>query len=360
MKKQLILAFVFISQIALFAQDAPNFTITSSDGETIQLYEDLLNQNKTVLLKFFFTSCPPCNGIAPLTETLYQDWGGNEGDVEFISLSIMGFDNNADVADFKNTHSLTYPGAGIDGGALDAVQPYTAGTFGGFGGTPIFAVIAPDKSVQFNVKGSNYANTIIELDAAIAATGAQKPMEAINYLSAGGSITTPTGRLIEGATVDYTTETTSGTIQMNPYSLDSIPENTFLELEANLGGEVTNGVTTFDLVLITKHILGIEMFENPYQAIAADADNSGHVTTFDVILLRRLILDIISELPESKNWVILPTSFDELSSNNIPTNTSYLFNTLPTSMPNLPFTAIKLGDVNDNADVNAQSTAPQK
>ena len=35
-----------------------------------------------------------------------------------------------------------------------------------------------------------------------------------------------------------------------------------------------NGVSTFDLVLISKHILGITEFENPYQMIAADVNLS--------------------------------------------------------------------------------------
>ena len=44
-----------------------------------------------------------------------------------------------------------------------------------------------------------------------------------------------------------------------------------------------NGVSTFDLVLISKHILGISPLENPYQWIAADINQSGSVTTFDIV-----------------------------------------------------------------------------
>ena len=62
------------------------------------LYEvitDYLNQGKTVMIEIFFTTCPPCNAIAPLIEPLYQDWGGGDYDVEFFDLSNKNFDTDA-------------------------------------------------------------------------------------------------------------------------------------------------------------------------------------------------------------------------------------------------------------------------
>ncbi|HMX41290.1 MAG TPA: hypothetical protein PKD78_13220, partial [Saprospiraceae bacterium] len=41
-----------------------------------------------------------------------------------------------------------------------------------------------------------------------------------------------------------------------------------------------NGVSTYDLVLISKHILGLEPLPTPYKMIAADANKSGSITTF--------------------------------------------------------------------------------
>lgn len=58
-----------------------------------------------------------------------------------------------------------------------------------------------------------------------------------------------------------------------------------------------NGVSTFDLVLMSKHILGIEPLNSPYKIIAADINKNGSVTTFDIVELRKLILGIYSELP---------------------------------------------------------------
>jgi hypothetical protein len=47
-----------------------------------------------------------------------------------------------------------------------------------------------------------------------------------------------------------------------------------------------NGVSTFDLVLMSKHILGVESLDSPYKLIAADV-NRQRITTLDMIQIRK-------------------------------------------------------------------------
>lgn len=77
----------------------------------------------------------------------------------------------------------------------------------------------------------------------------------------------------------------------------------------NLYTPPLNGVTTLDLSLISRHILGIQQFTNPYKLIAADANFSGSVTTFDVVELRKLILGIYEELPDNTSWRYVPKEY---------------------------------------------------
>jgi len=70
-----------------------------------------------------------------------------------------------------------------------------------------------------------------------------------------------------------------------------------------------NGVTTYDLVLISRHILGWEPFASPYNMIAADANKSGSITTMDILELRKLILGIYDELPNNTSWRFVDKSF---------------------------------------------------
>jgi photosystem II stability/assembly factor-like uncharacterized protein len=113
-----------------------------------------------------------------------------------------------------------------------------------------------------------------------------------------------------------------------------------------------NGLTTFDLVLISKHILGLEPLSSPYKMIAADANRSGSITTFDIVQLRKLILGIDTAFANNTSWRFIPTShiFDNPLNpfqSSFPETLQVNVTTLPVT--NLDFTALKVGDVNDSA-----------
>ncbi len=52
-----------------------------------------------------------------------------------------------------------------------------------------------------------------------------------------------------------------------------------------------NGVTTYDLILLQRHFLGIKPLTSPYEIIAADINNNCSLSIADLIDLRRMILD---------------------------------------------------------------------
>ncbi|MDQ3141871.1 MAG: hypothetical protein M3Q56_06450, partial [Bacteroidota bacterium] len=70
--------------------------------------------------------------------------------------------------------------------------------------------------------------------------------------------------------------------------------------------DISNGVTTYDIVLIQKHILGINTFKSPYQIIAADANNSSSVTARDISEIRKVILGLSDQFPNNKIWRFVP------------------------------------------------------
>lgn len=63
-----------------------------------------------------------------------------------------------------------------------------------------------------------------------------------------------------------------------------------------------NGVSTYDMVLMSRHILGIEALNSPFKIIAADVNQSKSVTTFDIVETRKLILGIYQNLPNTSSW----------------------------------------------------------
>lgn len=117
-----------------------------------------------------------------------------------------------------------------------------------------------------------------------------------------------------------------------------------------------NGVTTYDLVLISKHILGIEPFISPYKMIAADANRSGSITTFDIVELRKLILGIYSELPANDSWRFVDKSFTFPNAAN-PFQTAFpeskTVADIQAHAMDDNFVAIKVGDVNSTAIANS-------
>ena len=114
-----------------------------------------------------------------------------------------------------------------------------------------------------------------------------------------------------------------------------------------------NGVTTYDLVLITRHILGVEMLNSPYKIIAADANNSGTVTTLDLVYIRKIILNINASFPNNNSWRFIDKNYQFMNPLN-PTAEAFPevanINNLSDNFM-ADFVAIKVGDVNDSVDV---------
>jgi peroxiredoxin len=92
---------------------APDFTVTTSDGQVKKLYQDYIQQQKVVVIEAFFTTCPPCSAHAPFLQSLYTEMqAAYPGQVEFILLSTLLTDTNIKVAQYKTNKGLTMPGCG--------------------------------------------------------------------------------------------------------------------------------------------------------------------------------------------------------------------------------------------------------
>ena len=95
MKNNVIIIFLLVFVTSYInAQTMHNFTVTDIKGKSHKLYEDYSNQNKVVVIKFFFTTCPPCNSNAPLWQQKYVQHGSGAQGVQFFTVTTISSDNN--------------------------------------------------------------------------------------------------------------------------------------------------------------------------------------------------------------------------------------------------------------------------
>lgn len=133
-----------------------------------------------------------------------------------------------------------------------------------------------------------------------------------------------------------------------------------LTLIAERNDNHKNGLSTLDLVKIQKHLLGIEELGSPYQIIAADANNSEHISIIDLVEIRKLLLNVYAELPANTSWRFVPKNY-------IFPDPAYPFGFPETldvdqsqSTTGYDFIGIKIGDVNGTVQGNLQGIAKRQ
>lgn len=144
MKKLLLFSALLIAAVFNSAKaqcpltEAIDFEATDVHGEEIHLF-DLLDDGKYVLIDFFFTTCPPCQGASPLVNEAYKHFGCNEGDLFVVSISYK--DNNAACIQYDETYGVEFPTIGTEGNGAQITSDYQIPQF------PTIILIAPDRSI---------------------------------------------------------------------------------------------------------------------------------------------------------------------------------------------------------------------
>lgn len=136
------------------------------------------------------------------------------------------------------------------------------------------------------------------------------------------------------------------------YFSGMLPNNRFRVMPTRPNTDWINGVTMFDVALLSRHVLGVEALSTPYRLIAADVNNSGDVDAVDMLLTQRLILRTIPALPNNNSWRFVLKNY-VFSDPTEPFSSDFpeilLIPNLTTTIANGNFVAIKVGDVNLSA-----------
>lgn len=122
-------------------------------------------------------------------------------------------------------------------------------------------------------------------------------------------------------------------------------------------GDLGNGLSTLDLILIQRHMLRKQLITSPYKLIAADVNNDNKLTPADILYLRRVILNKLDGISDPVSWKFVDAKYSftnpkEAYAENYPTALDIERVNKDISSE---FVAIKLGDVNQSVNVSRSS-----
>ncbi len=176
-----------------------------------------------------------------------------------------------------------------------------------------------------------------------------------NIATLSGGIKNEVGDALEGVTVkatpngtDFSSLTTSAT---GNFAFSLPASGIRYQLSALRDDNVQNGVTTYDIALLSRHILDIQPLSTPYKIIAADVNKDGEVSALDMLLMRRLVLRLIPSFPNNTAWRFIDKNYVFIN----PTNPfaedfpEVISTNIVKGVNSANFVAIKVGDVNNSA-----------
>ncbi|HEX5626263.1 MAG TPA: carboxypeptidase regulatory-like domain-containing protein [Saprospiraceae bacterium] len=151
------------------------------------------------------------------------------------------------------------------------------------------------------------------------------------------------GNILKQAVTDFQGQYAFTNLQANSYYLS-----------ASKNDDITNGVSTLDIVLIQRHILGLKKLNSSYQILAADVNGSNTITAKDVSDIRRAILGVTTSFPnQTPVWRMIDAAHVFQNPDQPWDAPSRLeSDKIAEKLDRLHFTGIKTGDVDLSAEVN--------
>ena len=178
-----------------------------------------------------------------------------------------------------------------------------------------------------------------------------------------GNISKETGSAVPGVQIEVSNFMTTPTTDGNgDYVINKLAVGSEHEITPNLTERPLESVSTFDIVLINRHILGTGIFDSPYKIIAADANRSNSISVFDLVVIQRKILRLNGGFLDDNAWRFIPKSYVFLDPSNpfledFPESIN--LNNITGDEVNQDFIAVKIGDVSYNVPDSTNTAAPR-
>ncbi len=151
------------------------------------------------------------------------------------------------------------------------------------------------------------------------------------------------------------------TNERGDYAFAGMPMGGKYMIDPQSSDRYLNGVSTLDLVLIQRYILGMYEMQSPYRLIAADVNKDGQISAVDLVELRSVILGHKEGFTNNTSWRFIDAAyvFDDPKrplESTFPE--SYRIDALNSNMT-VDFIGIKVGDIDGSASAAGVISRPR-
>ena len=155
---------------------------------------------------------------------------------------------------------------------------------------------------------------------------------------------------VEVELTDVNDQPIMSTIADGSFLIDNVATCEDITVKLAKYDDYSNGISTLDMVLILKHILGIQAFDSPYQSIAADVNKTKTISAADLVAIRKVILGTASDFPNNTSWRFVDADYNFLDNNPLDEDFPEWLNINLSRDTDFNFVGVKVGDVNGSAD----------
>ncbi len=138
------------------------------------------------------------------------------------------------------------------------------------------------------------------------------------------------------------------TDEQGRYNFENLPPGDYM-VSPFYDKEAINGISSTDLILVTRHILQLAPFDDPFRIIAADANKNGSVSANDLVQLKRVLLGQTSTFSNNTSWRFFfgdsALGIDDMLIEET------MITIIDQNRENVDFVGVKIGDVNGSASL---------
>ena len=278
------------------------------------------------------------------------------------SLTICPSDGEADLVSFQNNGSIS-PGENFaylvtdtQNNLIELVRSNTFNFEGSGSETNRVFAISYSGGLNFSVGSpisSITATECFELSDTNVFITINKGNCPASSFTVSGQVTSVTGDGIAGVEIlNAQDQVLATTNDQGFYALQSVEAGSSMTIRPMTETSITNGVSGADVVIITRHLLNLDPFTSSYTLLAADVNNDNVVSSVDLVQMVRAIVGLSSDFSNNTTWRFVDAAQAVDDGQMIANPVEEITLTVNSDMTGVDFIGVKIGDVNDDANLD--------